>query len=137
LASRRALLDAGGTETSHGPSPEAGGMEKYDVNHQWRMACTSCRKALSPRSTSYLCYFCTNSILCEECHGADEGSVVGLQTPCPAGHCHIETPVKGWKGVRDEVLVFDFGQIGFNVWLEGLKMKWEDGWKHFWAEGGE
>jgi hypothetical protein len=135
LASRYAFLDAGGTGIYGGPhNPETGGMENYDVNHQWRVTCTSCQKVLNPKSASYLCYFCTNSILCKECHGADEGSVAGLRTPCPAGHCHIETPVKGWRGVRNDVLVFEFGKLGFKVWLDSLKMRWEDAWKRFWAE---
>jgi hypothetical protein len=134
LASRNAFLDASGIGIKgDAHNWGTGAIEYYEVN-QWRVICTSCHKVLNTKSTSYLCYFCTNSILCKECHGADQGSATGLRTPCPAGHCHIETPVKGWKGVRQNSFVFESGKLEFKVWLDKLQIRWEDAWKRFWAE---
>ncbi|KAK4172839.1 hypothetical protein QBC36DRAFT_293979 [Triangularia setosa] len=54
---------------------------------------------------------------------------------CPWGHMLIESPVKGWKGVRkDGVLEYAGEEIQFGDWLEGLKGKWERAWWRYWRE---
>ncbi|KAK0736493.1 hypothetical protein B0T21DRAFT_451239 [Apiosordaria backusii] len=54
---------------------------------------------------------------------------------CPWGHMLIESPVKGWKGVRkDGVLEYDGKEMQFGEWLEGLKGRWERAWWRYWRE---
>lgn len=45
--------------------------------------------------------------------------MAGLRTPCPVGHFHIEIPVRGWKGVRENALVFEFGTLLSKIgWID-------------------
>ncbi|KAK4667636.1 hypothetical protein QC763_311050 [Podospora pseudopauciseta] len=54
---------------------------------------------------------------------------------CPWGHMLVESPVKGWKGVRkDGVLEYGGEEIKFSDWLEGLKGRWERAWWRYWRE---
>ncbi|KAK3989618.1 hypothetical protein QBC44DRAFT_327289 [Cladorrhinum sp. PSN332] len=54
---------------------------------------------------------------------------------CPWGHELIEAPVKGWKGVRGEMLEYGEGEVvKFDDWLEGLRKRWERSWRVYWRE---
>ncbi|KAK4456706.1 hypothetical protein QBC42DRAFT_214335 [Cladorrhinum samala] len=115
----------------------------------------------------YTCVYCTHVDLCEECyllrrrkytragegdnhdhHDAggmeswktlrdnklDDGSYVEV---CPWGHELIESPVKGWKGVKDGVVMYDGKKVKFGDWLSELRGgrgRWAKAWGWYWRE---
>lgn len=64
----------------------------------------------------------------------DDGSYVEV---CPWGHELIESPVKGWKGVKDGVVMYGAKQVKFGDWLNELRGgrgRWEKSWGRYWRE---
>ncbi|KAK0667109.1 hypothetical protein QBC41DRAFT_396596 [Cercophora samala] len=136
---------------------------KYAFNKSAGLECAMCNNVLTDFSQGkvYTCVYCTNVDLCEECYRVRENhysttgipenddvvSVVDSKAVvpakpvndyvevCPWGHMLVESPAKGWKGVRkDGVLEFEGQEIKFGEWLEGLRGRWERAWWRYWRE---
>lgn len=107
-----------------------------------RLTCNGCQKTVRDwhHGAMYLCYYCTELNLCEECYhkkaAREKGDLpADWRAICQKGHRHIRAPVKGWKGVRDGVLRFDDREVRFKDWLGVLSEKtWVDAWDRFWSE---
>ncbi|KAK4221088.1 hypothetical protein QBC38DRAFT_429682 [Podospora fimiseda] len=143
---------------SRTPSPASAEKSEYDFNKHTQIECAACNKTISSftKGRIYMCVYCTNVDLCEECYykrlryyGKSQEGVIGLGfglpvesevdrksyvEVCPWGHELIEAPVKGWKGVRGEMLEFGDEVVGFQDWLDGLRKKWEQSWRVYWRE---
>jgi hypothetical protein len=88
-----------------------------------RLTCNGCQKTVRDwcHGAMYLCYYCTELNLCEECYDKKAAREKGdlpadWRAICQKGHRHIRAPVKGWKGVRDGVLRFEDRELRFKDW---------------------
>ena len=104
------------------------------------ITCNDCGKSVSDWKSGpvYLCYYCTEMDLCEDCYlkrGAIESGkrAADWRVLCPRGHKHVKAPVEGWRGLKDGMLKMDV-DIKFDDWLEELKAKWDSAWIKFWDE---
>ncbi len=87
----------------------------------------------------YLCIICTDVKICQNCYDRLQrynhtGDWDLWTTYCGKQHKYIKGPIKGWRGVRNGMLIIE-GQesISFQGWLEELKKnKWKQAWKAFW-----
>ncbi|KAK4167464.1 hypothetical protein QBC43DRAFT_311923 [Cladorrhinum sp. PSN259] len=68
--------------------------------------------------------------------GEDDESRKSYVEVCPWGHELIEAPVKGWKGVRGDMLEYgsEDEAVKFQDWLDGLKKRWEQSWRGYWRD---
>ena len=88
----------------------------------------------------YLCYYCTESDLCQECFDERAEKIAGSpgdewQMTCPDGHRHIKAPIHGWKGLTDGVFKIEDTEVSFEEWLTEVKeKKWPEAWERFWSE---
>ena len=102
--------------------------------------CNDCHKKISDwaHGDVYMCVFCTDCDLCEECFvkklaQEKDPTAPGWRIICPAGHRHVKAPVEGWKGVFDGVLRIAGEEVLFREWLNRLDTKWEAYWDRYWA----
>ncbi|KAK4184463.1 hypothetical protein QBC35DRAFT_51377 [Podospora australis] len=118
---------------------------RYAFNNQTILECALCNKTLKDftEGNIYTCVYCTNVDLCEECYHLREAYHINTSEKkmddyvevCPWGHTLIESPMKGWKGVRaDGVMEYDGEEILFSDWLDGLRGRWERSWDRYWRE---
>lgn len=93
----------------------------------------SCGRVIGPNlERSYLCYYCTNTTLCEECYRSRRGSQDEWRVRCPAYHRHVEFSFLKANGVtkKDPVLSNEeYREL--QGWLKGLKGKWNKAWIDF------
>ncbi|KAH8895712.1 hypothetical protein GQ53DRAFT_803939 [Thozetella sp. PMI_491] len=104
--------------------------------------CGDCNKEFwdwnEPEGSLYLCYFCTDLSLCQECFEKKTAVDNGERGPewrtlCPKGHKHIKAPVEGWRGLKNGVLKMNV-EITFDDWLKDVKHEWGAKWDQYWAE---
>lgn len=108
------------------------------------ISCKNCKKSVTNWNNGavYLCYYCTELDLCEECYVVKKKRESGELPPdwhtlCPSGHKHIKAPSPGWKGVKDGVICFEVEENNtrFETWLNELKhSKWNTAWETFWSK---
>ncbi|SPO01191.1 uncharacterized protein DNG_03938 [Cephalotrichum gorgonifer] len=88
----------------------------------------------------YLCYYCTEVNLCQDCFDKRAKRIAGgssdeAQVLCPEGHKYIQMPVEGWDGMKNGVFTIDGKKVPFQDWLLELKeKKWPEAWDKFWRE---
>jgi tetratricopeptide (TPR) repeat protein len=142
--------------TDEGARNDHDGGAQFDFNDHWSIQCSgSCGKSLTgssitqpkenqpkknPSSDSnqmnalYLCYHCTNTVLCSSCYEERKK----LFVPCSVEHKHIQAPAENWQGVREGRLVFQTDKPGshilFTDWMKKLKKKWEEAWMKYWGD---
>jgi len=87
----------------------------------------------------YQCVFCTESILCSDCHtirlNYNEKGGPGEREAdfCCANGQYLVGPVTGWQGVRDSTIFMDGEEpIKFKIFLDNVQHKWKDEWEKFW-----
>ena len=109
-----------------------------------RVWCDGCEKAIGDWANGpvYLCVYCVNCDLCEECFSKKLAREKGDMAPdwriiCPEGHRHVKAPVEGWKGVADGKLRIGEYETPFRDWLKDLQGKWDSYWDRHWATGME
>ncbi|KAK0610047.1 hypothetical protein B0T17DRAFT_545786 [Bombardia bombarda] len=119
--------------------------KEFDLNDDDSYTtCNGCEKIISSWESGpfYLCYYCPDVDLCEECYTnkieTENGTAAkpNWRVICPKGHKHIKAPVEGWKGIKDGVMVFEDAtkNQGVAAWLQELEFKWTAAWDRFWAE---
>jgi tetratricopeptide (TPR) repeat protein len=84
---------------------------------------------------AFLCYYCTNTILCGSCHKSWEKWKGGpgqraLGVGCESFHRHVEAPAKIWTKHQSAFFGKDPKKNLENLkeWLEDLERKWEEQW---------
>lgn len=103
--------------------------------------CNYCRKDVSDwaHGGAYLCIYCIDCDICEECFGKRAVRVTGeleadWRTICPQDHKHIRAPVEGWRGVKDGRLRIGSDEVPFKDWLRGVEAKWRAFWDRYWMD---
>ncbi|KAM3072152.1 hypothetical protein ACMFMG_008609 [Clarireedia jacksonii] len=89
---------------------------------------------------AFLCYYCTNTILCGSCH-TEWRNRKQEQGPHPWGivcesfHQHVEAPAKSWLKPESKLFGKELPQEeryrNLKNWLDDLKKEWEKQWKLF------
>ena len=106
------------------------------------LRCKNCQKMVRNFRTDgavYLCYYCTELNLCEECFEKKLAVERGDQQPewratCATGHQYVKAPVDGWGGLAAGVMTIGGEKIAFKDWLNELKTKkWKEAWEQYWT----
>lgn len=104
-------------------------------------SCNCCRKQVSDwaRGGAYLCIYCIDCNICEECFDKRAARVTGeldadWRTICPQDHKHVRAPVEGWTGVKDGRLRIGSDEVSFKDWLRGVEGKWGKFWDRYWMD---
>ena len=107
------------------------------------VCCTGCDVYFSGWTSDnpiYLCYYCTEIILCQKCFDLRAERIAGTpgedwRVLCPEGHKHIRMPVEGWNGMKNGVFKIEEQEVSFQDWLVELKeKKWPETWEKFWSD---
>ena len=105
------------------------------------VACKVCQKEIRDTSQGavYYCIYCIDCDICEDCFPKKGQIERGEIEPdwrivCPPGHEHIKAPVKGWRGMKGDVMRIGRAEIPFKEWMEQLETYWAEHWNLFWTE---
>ena len=117
--------------------------DEFVLSDEGRFYCNDCCKPIcdwSKDGPAYLCVYCTNCDLCEECFAKktanESGGEKHWHVVCPEGHKHVKAPAEGWKGVnRAGQFVFEDKKLAFRDWLRDLEAKWDAYWQRYWSAG--
>lgn len=124
------------------------------LNPSGAIYCDGCARNFSDwtEGSTYICIMCTNCDLCEDCFTKIDRCNKGEPWPewkryCGPDHRYIKGSIKGWKGVRDGVLRFEYPEeegteekigrleeIKFTDWIDGVQERWSEAWKEFWGK---
>jgi hypothetical protein len=111
-----------------------------DIDPLATLTCGSCSKEAKDWKTGsfFLCYYCVELSLCADCYNNrvavdKKEREAEWWVICPTDHKHIEAPVKGWRGVKNGVLMME-EDIKFTQWLDEVERKWNMIWERFWDD---
>ncbi|KAJ3545081.1 hypothetical protein NM208_g2690 [Fusarium decemcellulare] len=132
-----------GNEVS-GADKQFAGLDDADGDLNWdsgTVTCSDCERLIRQWSKThvYLCYYCTEVDLCQECFDKRTERIAGKRSDdwrviCPQGHRHIQMPVQGWKGLTGGVMKIADTEVPFRDWLLDVKeKKWPNTWERFWS----
>ena len=132
-------------DTPHSIAPSEPDVIKSDGDLLFSepLPCKRCQKMVNNFQTDgpvYLCYYCTELNLCEECYQhklaverGDEDAKPDWRVTCAKGHQYVKAPVDGWGGLSSGVMTINGEKIAFNDWLTELKTKrWKEAWEQYW-----
>lgn len=89
----------------------------------------------------YVCKFCTDSILCEECFDTKDDEIRGISRRpagsrlrgfCCQAHEFYTAPASGWEGIKDGAMILGYESISTSDCLVKVKDTWEEAWKKYW-----
>ncbi|KAL3299900.1 hypothetical protein RB213_009470 [Colletotrichum asianum] len=91
---------------------------------------------------SYLCLFCSECFLCEDCYkmrSQDDhhnSSRPRYMPQCPPDHEYIEAPIKRWKGVVDGRILLEGEElVAFRDYLQQIREELcKEAWESFWKQ---
>jgi hypothetical protein len=105
--------------------------------------------------SQYMCLVFPNLDLCESCYTMEKESHGRIpsatnpdgngvwedelwQTRCDSTHVYIKGSLRGWKGVRGDVIRIAAQDMHVKDWLRELnKKRWTDFWERFWRSRSE